>query len=311
MNASKKGFRTSYFEDPLIQERKMHIVDNAVIMAAGTASRFAPLSYEMPKALITVKGEVLIERQIRQLKEAGIKDVYIVTGYKAQQFEYLKEKFGVKLIHNPDYLTRNNNASIYVIRDILKNTYICSADNYFSENPFEKEVSDCYYAAVYADGPTKEWCMEYDEDGVITDVSVGGENAWYMLGHTFWDEAFSKEFLAILEREYDLPETADLLWESIFMAHLDTLKMKVRKYAEDVVFEFDTLDELRLFDTSYVEDTRSEILGEVSGKLGCLQSEITEVTAYKDDTNEAAGFTFLLGKDKYKYSYAKKTFWRI
>ncbi len=45
-------------------------VDNAVIMAAGTASRFAPLSYERPKALIEVRGEILIERQIRQLQEA-------------------------------------------------------------------------------------------------------------------------------------------------------------------------------------------------------------------------------------------------
>ena len=43
-------------------------VNNAIIMAAGTSSRFAPLSYEKPKSLIEVKGEVLIERQIRQLK---------------------------------------------------------------------------------------------------------------------------------------------------------------------------------------------------------------------------------------------------
>ena len=42
-------------------------VDNAIIMAAGTSSRFAPLSYERPKALIEVKGEVLLERQIKQL----------------------------------------------------------------------------------------------------------------------------------------------------------------------------------------------------------------------------------------------------
>ena len=41
-------------------------------MAAGTSSRFAPLSYEKPKGLLKVKGEILIERQIRQLQEAGI-----------------------------------------------------------------------------------------------------------------------------------------------------------------------------------------------------------------------------------------------
>ena len=92
-------------------------VDNAIIMAAGTSSRFAPLSYERPKALIEVKGEILIERQIRQLKEAGINEIIIVTGYKSEQFNYLEKKFGVKLIYNPYYLTRNNNSSIYVVKD--------------------------------------------------------------------------------------------------------------------------------------------------------------------------------------------------
>ena len=53
------------------------LLDNAVIMAAGTSSRFAPLSYEKPKALIEVKREVLIERQIKQLRESGIKEIYI------------------------------------------------------------------------------------------------------------------------------------------------------------------------------------------------------------------------------------------
>ena len=33
-------------------------VDNAIIMAAGLSSRFAPLSYEKPKGVLTVRGEV-------------------------------------------------------------------------------------------------------------------------------------------------------------------------------------------------------------------------------------------------------------
>lgn len=37
-------------------------VDNAVIMAAGLSSRFAPISYERPKGVLKVRGEVLIER---------------------------------------------------------------------------------------------------------------------------------------------------------------------------------------------------------------------------------------------------------
>ena len=65
---------------------------NAIIMAAGTASRFVPLSAERPKGLLEVKGEILIERQIRQLQEAGISDITIVVGYKAEMFRHLRQR---------------------------------------------------------------------------------------------------------------------------------------------------------------------------------------------------------------------------
>ena len=202
-----------------------YVVDSAVIMCAGTSSRFAPLSYEKPKALTEVRGEILLERQIRQLIEAGVPEIVLVLGYKKEQFYYLREKFGVTLIENTEYLVRNNHSSLWAARDYLKNTYICSADNYFSENPFEREVDGGYYAAVYSQGPTQEWCLTEDAAGDIDSVTVGGEDAWYMLGHAFWTEDFSRRFLEILEDIYDLPETKDMLWEAIYMRHLDELKL--------------------------------------------------------------------------------------
>lgn len=276
-------------------------VDNAIIMAAGTASRFAPLSFELPKALIEVRGEVLIERQIRQLREVGIKEIIIVTGYKAEQFAYLKEKFGVILIENQDFLNRNNNGSIYVARNYLKNSYICSSDNYFIENPFENEVDESYYASVYVEGDTNEWCIE-EEEGYIRNVVVGGKDSWIMLGHVFWSEAFSKKFISILEEEYDRIDTADKLWETIYIEHIKELPMRIRKYPSDYIFEFDTLDELRQFDTTYVMDTRSVILKQIAEELICKEEDIQNVKAFKDKNNAAAGFTFAVGKE-YKYYY--------
>lgn len=278
-------------------------VDNAIIMAAGTSSRFAPLSYEKHKALTVVKGEVLIERQIKQLKRAGINDIFIVTGYKAEQFDYLKEKFGVKLIYNPDYLTRNNNGSIWRVREVLANSYICSADNYFSENPFESEVEDAYYAAEYADGHTAEWCMTEDEQGYIDSVTIGGEDAWYMLGHTFWSKEFSKRFLAILEKEYELEETKDKLWEKIYMSHLDELKMKIRKYAPGVIYEFDTMDELREFDSSYVDNTRSLIIKKIVNILKIEEKDVRNIRNVKGNTTAAIGFEFDCELGHYSYNY--------
>lgn len=72
-------------------------VKNAIIMAAGMSTRFAPLSYEKPKALLQVKGEILIEREIRQLQEAGINDITVVVGYMKEKLYYLADKFHVKI----------------------------------------------------------------------------------------------------------------------------------------------------------------------------------------------------------------------
>lgn len=279
-------------------------VDNAIIMAAGISSRFAPLSYEKHKAMTIVKGEVLIERQINQLKEAGVPEIYIVTGYKKEQFEYLVDKYDVKLIHNPDYLTRNNNGSIWTVRSVLGNSYICSSDNYFSRNPFEAETDDAYYAAEYADGHTVEWCMTEDEQGYINSVTIGGDNAWYMLGHTFWSREFSSAFLAILEKEYDKKETVDKLWENIFIEHLDVLKMRIRKYEPGVIYEFDTMDELREFDPSYVTNTRSALIRKVAKEIGTTEGRIVHITPLKNNTVAAVGFEFDCGKDHYSYVYS-------
>lgn len=276
-------------------------VDNAIILAAGTASRFAPLSYEIPKGLVEVKGEILIERQIKQLKESGILEIIIVTGYKSQAFAYLKDKYNIVLVNNPDYLTRNNHSSIYAVRDYLKNSYICSSDNYFIRNPFTAEVEDSYYSAIYAQGKTSEWCIS-EESNWIKAVHIGGANSWIMLGNVFWSEAFSKKFLSILQREYGQRETKDKLWENIYIEHIHELPMQIRKYPADFIFEFDTLDELRKFDTSYVNNTRSDILKNIARDLRITEAQIHNIKTIKNKNNAAIGFVFECSK-KYKYVY--------
>ena len=81
---------------------------NAIILAAGKSNRFAPFTYEKPKGLFRVKGEILIERQIEQLLEAGITDIYIVVGYMKEKFFYLEQKYGVKLLVNNDFGKKGN-----------------------------------------------------------------------------------------------------------------------------------------------------------------------------------------------------------
>lgn len=273
---------------------------NAVIMAAGTSSRFAPLSYEQPKGLLKVKGEILIEREIRQLREVGITDITVVVGYMREKFFYLKDKYGVQIVVNEDYYKYNNPSTLIRVLDKLKNTYICSSDNYFVENVFEKSVDHAYYSAVYGEGETEEYCLTTDSDGRITDVSVGGHDSWYMLGQVYFDEAFSSRFKKILVAEYE--EAKGELWEKLYMKHLDELDMHIRKYDADKVLEFDSLDELRVFDSEYINYADSRILQNICRVLKCEVKEIIEIQAMETDRNNKS-FKFTVRDEDYIYCH--------
>lgn len=277
-------------------------VDNAVILAAGLSSRFAPISYEKPKGVLRVRGEVLIERQIEQLREAGITDITVVVGYKKEYFFYLRKQYGVTLVNNDEYASRNNNGSLWRVRGCLGNTYVCSSDDYFTQNPFDAYVFKAYYSAQYAEGPTKEWCMETGAGGRITKVTVGGSNSWYMLGHVYFDRAFSECFVKILEEEYDRPETVDMLWEDLYIEHIKELDMVLRPYPAGVINEFDSLDELRAFDPHFLENVDSEIFDNIVAVLGCTKAEIHDVYPLKQGlTNLSCHFATNEGEYVYRH----------
>lgn len=275
-------------------------VKNAVIMAAGRSARFVPLSYEKPKGLLVVKNEVLIEREIRQLHQAGIDDITVVVGYMKEAFFYLEDAFGVKIVVNEDYYKYNNTSTLIRVLDRLSNTYICSSDNYFADNVFEAYVYQAYYAAVYASGKTDEYCLATSPAGRIKSVSIGGENAWYMLGHVYFDKAFSDKFRQILLREYDNPITREQLWENLYARYVDQLDLYIKKYSDEQIKEFDTLEELRSFDTEYINNADSEILRSVCGALRC---EIRDIKDFRTINAGLTNATFRFSVDQVEYVY--------
>lgn len=271
-------------------------------MAAGTSSRFVPLSVERPKGLVEVKGEILIERQIRQLKEAGITDITLVVGYKAEMFAYLRDKYAVDIVYNEDFARYNNTSSLIRVIENLDNTFICSSDNYFPENVFTRESVDSYYSALYAEGKTNEYCLITDAEGQITDVKVGGHDSWYMVGHVFFNHEFSEKFRKLMIKEYCNKTTKQGYWEDLYIRYIDQLpKMKINRYQEGDIQEFDSLDELRMFDESYKNDTRSSIVKQI-----CKQLEVEEACVHAFRNIKHKGnylqFQFKVYDDVYEYN---------
>ena len=285
-----------------MSELKPYKVDNAVIMAAGLSSRFAPISYEKPKGLIHVRDEVMIERLIRQLHEAGVNEIILVVGYKKELFFYLEEKYGVQIVINNEYASRNNNSTLYAVRELLGNTYICPSDDYYVVSPFKPYMWKACYFSEYSEGPTKEWCLQIDKKDRITGCTIGGSDAWYMVDTAYFDRAFSARFTEILEAEYNEERTREKLWEEIFIDHIDELDMEVCRLESGSVFEFDSLDEMKDFDPLFLENIDVDIFDNICTVLGCTKDEICNVFPLKQGlTNLSCHFSTNDGEYVYRH----------
>ena len=273
-------------------------INNAIILAAGISSRFVPLCFEKPKGLLKVKGEVLIERQIRQLKETGIDNIIIVIGHMKEQFLYLKELYGVNFVETDTYKIRNNHASVYAAKAYLNRTIITSADLYFTENIFQKYAYDSYYCTVYKEGDTEERGVILDSMDRIVQTGYGVKDTWVTLGYAFFDERFSKTFIEILDKEYNYSQTIPKFWADIQDEHLEELYMYAKHCDGGVIYEFDSLEELRLFDKEYINKSGSEILLNIAN---IIESDEGELLDFKPITKEdlGRGFTFICRGKKY------------
>ena len=278
-------------------------VKNAIIMAAGMSTRFVPLSLEKPKGLLIVKDEVLIERQIEQLIEAGIKDIILVLGYKKESFFYLEDKYGLKIVINPEYNTKNNIETLYLAQKYIGNSYICSSDDYFEENVFEPYVYQSYYAAIHVNEKSNEWYMIPDSKFNVSKVEKSGEEGYVMLGHVYFDNEFAKEFVKLINEHHDLGDYDQNLWEDLFADNVTKLPpMEIKVYPDDVIFEFDSLEELRKFDEYYVKNTHSKIMKNICSILNCDETHIVNFKAINEGLTNTS-FAFDVKGERYVYRH--------
>jgi len=59
----------------------------AVILAAGKGTRMKELTNELPKPMLRVNGKPILEHIVDGILSAGVRDIFIVTGYRAETIE--------------------------------------------------------------------------------------------------------------------------------------------------------------------------------------------------------------------------------
>jgi len=276
-------------------------VDNAVILAAGASTRFIPLSLEQPKGLYEVKGEKLIERQICQLREAGITDITVVLGYKKEMFFYLGEKYGVKFIENDAFNVKNNIESLYLARHELKNTYICVCDSYFAENPFNKYEYATFYAGHSVTEATNEMYVDTDSDGRILKMEKDRSEGQVVLGHSYWQEDFSRAFIGLAKQDRPVGRYDNAFWEWLVRDNLpDMPPMYYKEYTQGMIFEFDYFEDLRRFDDQYLSHSHSEIIRNIKLVFRCDEEDIAD---FRNVSEGMTNTSFIFRIDGVDYIY--------
>lgn len=249
---------------------------NAIILAAGFGMRMVPINTLTPKALLEVRGEALIERQIRQLHEAGITDVTVVVGFMKERFEYLIDEFGVRLAINPEYAVKNNLSSLAKVVDRIGNTYIIPADIRCEHNPFIPHEMFSWY--MVSDRKSRETDVRVNRKSELVRVGENGEgNAMIGIAYILEEDA-GKLKEKIRKLCLDAARDGDFWEEALYDG--DSMRAAARIVPADEAVEINTYEQLRELDKES-NHLKSDALDIIAKVFGTTTDKITEISVLK------------------------------
>ncbi|RKZ22552.1 hypothetical protein DRQ16_02265 [bacterium] len=153
----------------------------AVILAAGMGSRLRKRNGGVPKPLTRYLGLTLLERAIKTCMRAGIREFYVVVGYKKEMVKKhvgeLKKKYGVpiEVIENPEWEKGNGTSVLAALRYLKKPFILLMCDHVFDPEIVKTFVERAMESgtSLLAVDPRKDWVFDLDD---ATKVKLRGDN---------------------------------------------------------------------------------------------------------------------------------------
>ena len=183
-----------------------------IVLAAGQGTRLRPLTENIPKCMVPLKGKPLIDYQLELFKSKGIKDITIVGGYL---IEKLKSK-NVNLITNNAYATTNMVHSLFCAKKELNDDVIISyGDIVYNEKVLQKLIDSNENISIVIDKNWKEyWKARMNDplsdaetlkikDGKIIEIGKKPNHYGDIEGQYIGLIKFSKEIIKEIIQFYD------------------------------------------------------------------------------------------------------------
>ena len=105
----------------------------AIIVAAGMGRRLSPYTDDRPKCLVEIAGRSILARQIDAYRAAGVDEICVIRGYRAEQIDLP----GLRFFENPEYRTNNILASLFCAEEAMQGGFLFS----YSDIVFRPEVT--------------------------------------------------------------------------------------------------------------------------------------------------------------------------
>lgn len=116
----------------------------AVIMCGGRGLRLAPSYPLLPKSLVPVNGQPVLQYQLKQLQQAGIEEIILVTGHLSSSIrEYIRknDEFGVKITFFEESFPLGTAGSLYYLRKQLPRDFILLYGDLIFDLEFKRILS--------------------------------------------------------------------------------------------------------------------------------------------------------------------------
>ena len=263
---------------------KNHHPRNAVILAAGYGMRMVPINTEEPKGLLEVKGETLIERLISQLHEVGVQNIKVVVGFMKEHYEFLIDKYNVKLVVNSHYKDWNNIYSLFLVKDDISDTYVLPCDVWFEKNPFSTIEDESWYLFGEEQVPGSNWQVKNNEK-VRFNSSKGNK----MIGLAYLNEMQGKNISKLLEKSIEEKQYASF-WEDV-LEDKKTFLLKGKLVSDNNHAEINSYEQLLDLDSgsTHLKNDAIEIIENI---LKVNKKDIHNIhTLKKGMTNRSFIFT--------------------